>query len=82
MEYFVVVWFCLFGDCGAGWVNQSFTDMNTCSAYSNVYSLELQKRVPESSGEIYCVSKSVLEDAKQQFPMVQLQKLEDLPSIK
>ena len=82
MEYFVVIWFCLFGDCAAGWVDQPFTDMQTCSAYSNVYSLEMQKRAPESSGEIYCITAPVLEQARQDFPMIQLQKLEDLPPIK
>ena len=82
MEYFVVIWFCLFGDCGAGWVNQPFADINTCNAYSNVYSVEVQKRVPESSGEIYCITAPVLEQAKQDFNMVQLHRLEDLPPVK
>ena len=82
MEYFIAVYFCLWGDCAAGWVNQPFTEMQTCNAYSNVYSLEMQKRAPESSGEIYCVPGDVLEEARQKFPMVQLHKLEDLAPAK
>ena len=82
MEYFIVVWFCLFGDCAAGWVNQPFSDKDTCGAYSSVYSMEMQKRVPESSGEIYCVESHILAQARQDLDMVQLQKLEDLPPVK
>ena len=82
MEYFIIISFCLFGDCGTGWINQPFSDKDTCDAYSTVYSKEVQKRVPESSGEIYCVESHILAQARQDLDMVQLHRLEDLPPVK
>ena len=82
MEYFIIIYFCLKANCAVGWINQPFTEMETCNSYSNVYSREMQKRAPESSGEVYCVPKEVLSDAREQFSMIQLHKLEDIPSTK
>lgn len=78
---FIAIYFCVAGDCAAGWVNQPFTDEATCTAYSQVYSTELQARSPESQGEIICVTEQELRQAMQQFDIIELKPLEDLPPI-
>ena len=78
---FIAIYFCVAGNCAAGWVNQPFTDEATCTAYSQVYSMELQARAPESQGEIICVTEQELRQAMQQFNIIEMQRLEDLPPI-
>ena len=76
---FIAIYFCVAGSCAAGWVNQPFTDKATCTAYSQVYSMELQARAPESQGKIICVTEQELRQAMQQFDIIEFQRLEDLP---
>lgn len=78
---FIAIYFCVAGSCAVGWVNQPFTDEATCTAYSQVYSMELRARSPESQGEIICVTEQELRQAMQQFDIMELKPLEDLPPI-
>jgi hypothetical protein len=43
--------------------------------------MELQARAPESQGQIICVTQAELQQAMQQFDIMELQRLEDLPPI-
>ena len=64
-----------------GWVNQPFDDEITCTAYSQVYSKEMQKRAPESTGELFCVKEGVLKSAMENFDLIEMKRLEDIPNI-
>lgn len=80
--FFIAIYFCFAGSCGVGWVNQPLQGEDTCNAYSQLYSQEIQKRAPESSGEIYCVPESLLGEAIEKFEMVEMKTLEELTSLK
>lgn len=78
---FIAIYFCVAGSCAAGWVNQPFTDEATCTAYSQVYATEMKALAPESKGGIICVTETELRQAMQQFDIIELQRLENLPLI-
>lgn len=78
---YAVVYFCAMETCAIGWIDEPFQDKLTCTAYSQLYVNEMQTRAPESSGEILCVEKDLLQSAMSQFDFIELKKLDDIPSI-
>lgn len=79
---FAVVYFCIAETCAMGWIDQPFDNDVTCTAYSQVYLDEMQKRAPESSAEMWCVGKDLLQSAREQFDMIEMKRLEDISKFR
>lgn len=77
MKFFLVVTMCIQA-CYSGYIQESFVDQKSCQAYGSVYAEVLQKKYPESSGELNCVPANMMEDLKNEVPLGILKPLEEL----
>ena len=77
MKFFLVATICT-QLCYTGYIEKPFDDEMACKAYSGVYASVMQKKYPDTSGEINCVPENLMEDLKEAVSMGILKTLEQL----
>ena len=78
---FVTIYFCIWGSCSVGYINEPLPNITTCYAYAEAYMEEIQARAPESSGEMYCMEEQYLAKYIQEFQPTEFKKLEEMMEL-
>jgi hypothetical protein len=55
-EYFLVIVFCIMGECTSIDPQTPYPDYNTCQEVSEETAVLFQRQYPNSKGQIYCLS--------------------------
>jgi|TARA_A100001011_G_C14300029_1_gene840325 hypothetical protein len=80
-KIFVTIYFCIWGSCSVGWIDEPLLDYTTCNAYANAYMEEIRLRAPESSGEMYCLEEQYLADYIREYQPTEFVNLEEMMAL-
>lgn len=67
-----------FSTCMSGVIQEPFDDQQSCQAYGTVYAEVLQKKAPDSSGELNCVPENMMPSLRAEVSLGVMRPLEEL----
>jgi|DEB0MinimDraft_6_1074348.scaffolds.fasta_scaffold193334_2 hypothetical protein len=65
MNWIVAMIICFGTTCQPGWIpDDKFQLKADCEMYAEIYSSKAQQAYPDSTGQLFCITENVLEDAR------------------